>query len=51
MDLLEYSVNYLMTSRSLWNYYRNEVNDIANENNGDIYRTNNKKTTRSKSFE
>ena len=32
-DLLEYSDNYSMTSGSLWNYYRDEVNDPANENN------------------
>ena len=32
-NLLEYSKNYYMTSVSLWNYYRNEVNDDANENN------------------
>ena len=29
-NLLEYSDNYFMTSESLWNYYRNEVNDDAN---------------------
>ena len=26
-----YSNNYSMTSGSLWNYYRDEVNDAANE--------------------
>ena len=26
-NLLEYSDNYSMTSRSLWNYYRDEIND------------------------
>ena len=30
-NLLEYCDNYSMTSRSLWNYYRDEVNDDANE--------------------
>ena len=30
--LLEYSDNYSKTSGSLWNYYRDEVNDDANEN-------------------
>ena len=25
-NLLQYSDNYSMTSRSLWNYYRDEVN-------------------------
>ena len=31
-NLLEHSDNYSMTSESLWNYYRDEVNDAANEN-------------------
>ena len=30
-NLLEYSENYSMTSGSLWNYYRDEVNDSDNE--------------------
>ena len=30
-NLLEYSDNYSMTSGSLWNYYRDEINDDANE--------------------
>ena len=46
-----YSYNYFITSRSLLNYYRNEVNEDANENNADNYRTNNNKTIASKSFE
>ena len=29
-NLLEYSDNYSMTSGSLWNYYRNEINNVAN---------------------
>ena len=47
-NLLEHSGNYLMTSGSLWNYYRDEVNDTAN---GIVanHRTNNSKTT-GKSF-
>ena len=45
-----YSDNYSMASGILWNYYRDEVNDDANENNVDNYRTNNKKTTTSKYF-
>ena len=51
-NLLECSDNYSITSRSLWNYYRDELNDIANENNpaGD-YRLNTNKKTASKSFE
>ena len=32
-NLLEYSDNYSMISGSLWNYYRDEVNNDANENN------------------
>ena len=32
-NLLEYSENYSKTSGSLWNYYRNKINDFANENN------------------
>ena len=40
-----------MTSGSLWNYYRNEINDDANENDdAGNYRINNKTTT-TKSFE
>ena len=31
-NLLKYSDNYSMTSGSLWNYYRDEVNDNMNEN-------------------
>ena len=30
-NLLEYSDNYSMTSVSLWNYYRDELNDDENE--------------------
>ena len=51
-NLLEYSNNYSMTSGSLWNYSRDEVNDSANENNdANNFRINNNKTTTSKSFE
>ena len=39
-----------MTSGSLWNSFRDEVNDDVNEIN-DIYRVNNEKTITSKSFE
>ena len=50
-NLLEYGDNYSMTSRSLFNYCRDEVNDSANENDdADDYRLNNNKTTTSKSF-
>ena len=30
-NLLKYTDNYFMTSRSLWNYYRDEENDDVNE--------------------
>ena len=30
-NLLKYSDNYSMTLGSLWNYYRDEVDDNANE--------------------
>ena len=32
-NLLEYSESYSITPESLWNYYRDKVNDDANENN------------------
>ena len=32
-NLLRYSGNYSVTSGSLWNYYRDKVNNDANENN------------------
>ena len=31
--LLEYSDNYSIISGSLWNHYRDEVDDDVNENN------------------
>ena len=41
-----------MTSESLSNYYRDEVNDSADEtNDADNFRINNNKKTKSKSFE
>ena len=50
-NLLEYSDNYSMASGSLWNYYREEVNDSADETDDDDDNTiNNYKTTTSKSF-
>ena len=39
-----------MTSGSLQNYCRDEVNDNTNENNAGNYRINNNKITTSKSF-
>ena len=50
-NLLEYSGNYSKMSRSLWNYYKDEVNDSANENNdANNYRISTKTAT-SKSFD
>ena len=40
-----------MTSGSLWNFYRNEINDDENENDSAYNRINNNKTITSKSFE
>ena len=39
-----------MTSGSLWNYYRDEVNDDENENDDNNNTMNYKKATTSKSF-
>ena len=50
-NLLEYICNYPMTLRSLWNFYRDETNNVAEENNPDSNKINNNKTTTSKSFE
>ena len=51
-NLLEYNDNYFIISGSLWNYYRDEVNDDENENDNAINnRIYNKKSTTSKSFE
>ena len=33
-NLLEYSKKYSKTSASLWNYYRDELTDETNDNNG-----------------
>ena len=33
-NLLKYSKNYSKTSGSLWNYYRDELTDETNANNG-----------------
>ena len=50
-NLLDYSDNYSLTSGSLWNYYRNEINDDENENDNANNRINNNKTITIKSFE
>ena len=49
-NLLESSGNYSMTSESLWNYYRDEMNDDANEDAAN-YRVNNNTAITSKPFE
>ena len=41
-NLLEYS-DSSVASGSLWNSYRDAVNDNVNENNNNSYRVNNKK--------
>ena len=38
-NLFEYSDNCSMTSGSLWNYYRDEINDDANEIKSFEYKT------------
>ena len=43
-NLLEYSDKYFMMSGSLWNYYRDKINDDENENNNNNNRLNNNKT-------
>ena len=50
-NLLEYIDNYPITSGSLCNYYRDEINDDTNENNDDCNKINNNKTITSKSSE
>ena len=44
-NLLVYSDNYSMISESLWNYYRDKINDDANENNVANNAVNNNKIT------
>ena len=50
-NLLEYSDNYSMISRSLWNYFRDEINDDENEHdNNNNNRLNNNEVITSKDF-
>ena len=49
--LLEYNGNYSITSGSLWNYYKDEVNGDENENNNAKNRKNNSKAITNKHFE
>ena len=55
-NLLECSDNYSMTSGNFWNYYRDKINDDADENdnnnnNNNNNRLNNNKIITSKSFD
>ena len=43
-NLLEYSHNYSMSSGSLWNYYKDEINDNENKNDANEDMVNNNKT-------
>ena len=49
-NLLEYSDIYSMRAGSLWNYYRDEINNDENENGDNGNKINNNKTIASKSF-
>ena len=49
-NLLEYSDNYSMISGTFWSYYRDEVNDAANENYAASNQINNSKITTSRYF-
>ena len=46
--LIEYSDSFSMTSESWWNYYRNELNNSANETDNNMI--NNNKTKANKPF-
>ena len=48
-NLLKYSNNFSIISGSLWNYYRDEINDDPNKNVNN--RINNNKSMTNKSFE
>ena len=50
IDNAEYSDNFSMTSESLWNFYRDEVNDSTNEIDDNDNMIDKNKITRSKSF-
>ena len=50
-NVLENGDNYSMTSGSLWNYYRIEINDDEKKFYNANERINNNKTITSKSFE
>ena len=44
------TINYSMTSGIWWNYYSDEINDNANENDNSGKKINNDKTITNKSF-
>ena len=50
-NLLEYTGNHSITSVTLCNYHRDEVNDDDNDDTADKYKINNIMTTKSRSFE
>ena len=50
-NLLEYSDNSSMSSGSLWNFYRNEINDDDNEKDNANNKINNNKLITSEYFE
>ena len=50
-NLLEYCDNYSLKSESLWNYYKNEMNDDGAEVNDANFKINNGKVITSRSFE
>ena len=50
-NLLEYCDNYSLKSESLWNYYKNEMNDDGAEVNDANFKINNGKVIKSRSFE
>ena len=47
-NLLKYSKNYSKTSASLWNYYRDELTDETNDNNGPYKNVINSKSFKNK---
>ena len=48
---LEYIDNYCVTTGTLWNYYRDVVNDGISWNRDDNYSLNNEKTSTGESFQ
>ena len=51
LNLLEYGDNFSMKSGNLWNYYRDEANDSANEIDDNDNKINSDKVTASESLE